>query len=137
MVKSTTAVRVRYAETDRMGFVYYGNYSIYFEIARVEMLRELGISYKELEDSGISLPVLEFRIKYLKPAYYDEVLSIQTIMPELPSARIKFTYETRNAGGMLLNVAETTLVFIQSATLKPCQPPDIVIEKIRPYFTGA
>lgn len=134
MVRSTTGVRVRYAETDRMGFVYYGNYSIYFEIARVEMLRELGISYKELEDSGISLPVLEFRIKYLKPAYYDELLTINTIMPELPSARIKFNYETHNANGVLLNVAETTLVFIQSETMKPCQPPDAVLEKIRPFF---
>lgn len=134
MVNSTTGVRVRYAETDRMGFVYYGNYSIYFEIARVEMLRELGISYKELEDSGISLPVLEFRIKYLKPAFYDELLTIKTIMPELPSARIKFSYETRNADGVLLNVAETTLVFIQSATMKPCPPPETVLEKIRPYF---
>lgn len=134
MVKSTTKVRVRYAETDRMGFVYYGNYSIYFEIARVEMLRELGISYKALEDSGISLPVLEFRIKYLKPAYYDELLTVQTVMPELPSARIKFTYETKNADGVLLNVAETTLAFVQSATLRPCLPPDAVLEKIKPYF---
>lgn len=134
MVRSTTDVRVRYAETDRMGFVYYGNYSIYFEIARVEMLRELGISYRELEDSGISLPVLEYRIKYLKPAYYDELLTIKTIMPELPSARIKFNYETYNADGVLLNVAETTLVFIHSKTMKPCQPPETVLEKIRPFF---
>ena len=118
-----------------MGFVYYGNYSTYFEVARVEMLRNLGISYKELEDSGVSLPVLEYRIKYLKPAFYDELLTIHTKIPVLPAARIRFEYETRNAAGELLNLAETTLVFMNSRTLKPCAPPASVSEKMTGFFS--
>jgi acyl-CoA thioester hydrolase len=135
MIQSSVEIRVRYAETDRMGFVYYGNYSTYFEVARVEMLRNLGISYKELEDKGISLPVLEYRIKYLKPAFYDQLLTISTKITTLPAARIRFEYETRNESGDLLNVAETTLVFINSQTLKPCSPPDYVISKMISYFS--
>ena len=117
-----------------MGFVYYGNYSTYFEVARVEMLRNLGISYKELEDSGISLPVLEYRIKYLKPAFYDQRLTITTKISSMPTARIRFEYETRNENGDLLNIAETTLVFMNSKTLKPCSPPEFVLEKMSGFF---
>ena len=87
-------IRVRYAETDQMGFVYYGNYATYFEVARVEMLRSLGFTYKKLEGEGVILPVLEFTIKYIRPAYYDDLLSIKTTIRELPSARIRFFYET-------------------------------------------
>lgn len=135
MIKSSVEIRVRYAETDRMGFVYYGNYSTYFEVARVEMLRNLGVSYKELEDSGISLPVLEYRIKYLKPAFYDQLLTIETKIPVLPSARIRFEYETRNENGDLLNIAETTLVFMNSQSLKPCAPPEFVVNKMKGFFS--
>lgn len=134
MIQSSVQIRVRYAETDRMGFVYYGNYSTYFEVARVEMLRNLGVSYKELEDSGISLPVLEYRIKYLKPAFYDQVLTVNTKIPVLPAARIRFEYETRNESGDLLNIAETTLVFMNSESLKPCAPPQFVIDKMKSHF---
>jgi len=134
MIQSSVEIRVRYAETDRMGFVYYGNYSTYFEVARVEMLRNLGISYKELEDSGISLPVLEYRIKYLKPAFYDQLLTITTKISSMPTARIRFEYETRNENGDLLNIAETTLVFMNSKTLKPCSPPEFVLEKMSGFF---
>ena len=136
MIQSSVQIRVRYAETDRMGFVYYGNYSTYFEVARVEMLRNLGVSYKELEDSGISLPVLEYRIKYLKPAFYDQILTVSTRIQELPSARIRFEYETRNESNDLLNIAETTLVFMNSETLKPCAPPSFVLDKMKDFFTS-
>jgi len=117
-----------------MGFVYYGNYATYFEVARVELLRGLGISYKELEDSGISLPVLDYKIKYIKPAFYDDLLTVKTAIAEMPSARIHFSYETLNSEGVLLNKAETTLVFVNIATMKPIHAPDFITIRMKPYF---
>src|SRR6185295_1633646 len=89
-------IRVRYAETDQMGYVYYGNYAAYFEVARVETLRNLGFSYKKLEEEGIMLPVLSFSTRYNKPAFYDDELIIKVSIKELPMARIRFDYETYN-----------------------------------------
>jgi len=134
MINTEVQIRVRYGETDRMGFVYYGNYATYFEVARVEALRQMGISYRVMEDGGISLPVLEYKIKYLKPAFYDDQLTIKTTIKELPEVRIKFDYETYNQDGLLLNFSETTLVFVDTKTMKPCVAPEIVLEKMRPYF---
>jgi acyl-CoA thioester hydrolase len=134
MFRSEIKLRVRYGETDRMGYVYYGNYAEYFEVARVEALRELGITYKDMEDSGIVLPVLDFKIKYVKPAFYDELLTIKTRIENPPAARIHFNYETFNEEGVLLNFAETTLVFINSQTRKPCQPPDYLTTKFASFF---
>ena len=135
MFSSEVQIRVRYSETDRMGYVYYGNYAAYLEVARVEALRSMGITYKEMEDSGIVLPVLEYKIKYIKPAYYDELLTIKTFIETLPAARIHFRYEMLNESKVLLNIAETTLVFINRNTQRPCPAPDYFMEKIRPYFT--
>lgn len=134
MLVNETKIRVRYSETDRMGYVYYGNYSSYFEVARVEALRNIGISYRSLEDGGIMLPVLEYRIKYFKPAYYDDELIIKTSIPEKPEVRIKFLYETFNSEGLKLNEAETTLVFVDIKSNKPCQPPASVQEAMGDYF---
>ncbi len=134
MLVNETKIRVRYSETDRMGYVYYGNYSSYFEVARVETLRNIGISYRSLEDSGIMLPVLEYRIKYFKPAYYDDELVIKTSIPEIPGVRIKFLYETFNSDGLKLNEAETTLVFVEIKTNKPCQPPQEVLKAMEKHF---
>lgn len=134
MVESEIKIRVRYGETDRMGYVYYGNYATYFEVARVESLRTLGINYKDMEDGGISLPVLEYKIKYIKPAFYDEVLIIKIKINELPKVRIKFDYETYNEQGTLLNIAETTLVFVNTSTMKPCSAPDLVLDKMKSFF---
>jgi acyl-CoA thioester hydrolase len=134
MIESEVKIRVRYGETDRMGFVYYGNYATYFEVARVESLRNLGINYKDMEDGGISLPVLEYKIKYIKPAFYDELLTIKIMIKELPGVRIKFDYETFNENGTLLNIAETTLVFVNTQTMKPCQIPDFVLKKMKSFF---
>ena len=134
MINTEVRIRVRYGETDRMGFVYYGNYAVYFEVARVEALRQLGVSYKDMEDGGISLPVLEYKIKYLKPAYYDDELIIKTSIKELPGVRIIFNYETYNQHGVLLNLSETTLVFVNTANMKPCAAPDFVIARMLPYF---
>jgi acyl-CoA thioester hydrolase len=91
-----TKVRVRYAETDRMGYCYYGNFAAYFEVARVEALRELGVTYKQLEDDGVILPVLDYQIRYFKPALYDEELRIETIFEKVEGARIHFSYITYN-----------------------------------------
>ena len=96
MYESEVDIRVRYAETDRMGYCYYGNYAQYFEVARVESLRSLGFSYKKLEDSGILLPVRDFSITYNKPAFYDDLLKIKSQIVELPAFRIKFRYKTYN-----------------------------------------
>ena len=93
MYVSEIKLRVRYSETDRMGYCYYGNYATYFEVARVECLRSLGITYKSLEDEGILLPVVDFKIRYIKPAFYDDELKIKTYIRELPTAKIKFDYE--------------------------------------------
>lgn len=134
MYKSETTVRVRYAETDRMGYVYYGNYSQYYEVGRVEALRDLGFSYKKMEDSGIMLPVLQFSIKYFKPAFYDDLLTIVTIIKEIPSTRIYFEYEIYNQQNELLNKGDTTLVFVNIESGKPCKPPPDFLNTIEKFF---
>ncbi len=134
MLSNDITIRVRYAETDQMGYVYYGHYAAYFEVARVEMLRSIGFTYKKLEEEGVILPVLEFSIKYFRPAYYDNLLTIKTTISELPGARIRFQYETYNETMELLNKAETTLVFVNKTTGKPSVPPADLMEVMKSYF---
>jgi acyl-CoA thioester hydrolase len=134
MYITETQIRVRYGETDRMGYVYYGVYASYYEVARVEALRNLGMSYREMEDNGILLPVLHFEIKYHKPAYYDDLIIIKTTVGEMPKARIRFTYESFNAAGELINTGETTLVFINKVSGKPCAAPHHFQDKLKQFF---
>ncbi|OFY83744.1 MAG: thioesterase [Bacteroidetes bacterium RIFCSPLOWO2_12_FULL_35_15] len=134
MYISETTVRVRYAETDKMGYVYYGNYAQYFEVGRVEALRQIGTSYKEMEDNGVMLPVYTCNIRYIKPAFYDDLLVIKTTIKELPDMKITFDYEIYNQNSELLNVATTTLVFINMQTNKLCIAPESFIKKIKKYF---
>lgn len=134
MFKYTYKLRVRYADTDRMGYVYYGNYASYFEVARVEMLRSLGISYRDLEDSGVMLPVLEYQTKFFKPAFYDENITIKVEVREIPSLRITFHYKAYNEKGEQLNDAFTTLVFVDVKSGKPTKPPAELISKFKPHF---
>lgn len=134
MYTTETQIRVRYAETDRMGYVYYGNYAAYFEVGRVESLRQLGMNYKTMEDSGVMLPVYGFSVNYFKPAFYDDLLTIKTTITEIPQTRIRFEYETYNEKGVLLNKADTTLVFIDTKTGKPCAAPKEFTEKLKRYF---
>jgi acyl-CoA thioester hydrolase len=122
----STKLRVRYSETDKMGFCYYGNYAQYFEVARVEALRELGIVYKNLEENGILLPVTEFTISYKLPARYDDLLEIKTTISKLEGTRITFNYEVFNEDKSKLNEAETTLVFVDAMTMKPMPIPTFV-----------
>ena len=134
MYSFETRVRVRYGETDQMGFVYYGVYAQYFEVGRVELLRSLGVSYKSLEEEGYFLPVVNFEIQYKKPALYDDELTIKTAIKEMPSTRIAFYYETFNMSNKLLNTAKVVLVFIDKRTKKPCLPPDIITDKLKEKF---
>lgn len=134
MYVSETSLRVRYAETDRMGYAYYGNYLQYYEVGRVEALRQLGMSYRSMEDQGVMLPVYTCNVKYFKPAYYDDLLIIKTAVPQLPNTRILFEYEIFNESGQLLNKGDTTLVFINTKSGKPCGAPGFFLEKIRRYF---
>lgn len=127
-------VRVRYAETDQMGYVYYGNYAAYYEVARTEMLRKTGFSYKELEEMGVMMPVLEMNIKYNQPAKYDELLTIKVIIKEKPAVRIKFEYEVYNEMGTLLNTGTTQLVFVDISRNRPCKAPDVFMKQMEPYF---
>lgn len=134
MFESQTQVRVRYAETDQMGYVYYGNYSMYYEVGRVESLRSLGLSYKELEDMGVMMPVLENRSKYIRPGKYDELLTVKVKIPTMPNVRITFEYEIYNESDTLINIGETTLVFIEKETMKPCKMPDVMVKLLEPFF---
>ena|SRR6185369_9504534 len=134
MYQSEVQIRVRYAETDQMGYVYYGNYASYFEVARVETLRNLGFNYKTIEENGIILPVLSYSVKYLKPAFYDDLLLIKVMIKEVPMARIKFDYETYNEKDELINTADTTLVFINKKTNKPCAAPGELMGAIKKFF---
>ncbi len=134
MYESEVEIRVRYAETDRMGYCYYGNYAQYFEVARVESLRSLGFSYKKLEDSGILLPVRDFSITYYKPAFYDDLLKIKSQIVELPAFRIKFKYKTYNQNNENINFGETTLVFISNVKNKPVNCPEELITELKPFF---
>ncbi|PPK99828.1 acyl-CoA thioesterase [Parapedobacter indicus] len=129
-----TKVRVRYAETDQMGYVYYGNYAMFYEVGRVELFRSLGFSYKALEDSGIMLPVIELQSKFLKPAKYDEEISVKASLKEKPSVKIRFDYELFNQNRELLNTGSTTLVFIDMKRNKPCKAPADFLARLRRYF---
>jgi acyl-CoA thioester hydrolase len=127
-------IRVRYADTDQMGYVYYGNYARYYEIGRVEALRSIDFHYKVMEDEGVLMPVYENHSKYLKPARYDDELSIRVTLQELPGIRVVFHYEIRNQSNTLLNTGETTLVFQRKDTGKLCFAPERLLDKLKPYF---
>ena len=134
MFYSEIKIRVRYAETDQMGYCYYGNYAQYVEVGRVEALRTLGVSYKDMEIQGVLLPVTDYSIKYLKPAFYDENLKIKTTIKKIPGIRIEFEYETYNEKGELINTANTKLVFLDKISMKPRVAPDFLMKQLTPFF---
>lgn len=134
MYRSLISTRVRYAETDQMGVVYYGNYSQYFEIGRVEALRALNLSYKKMEEEGIMLPVLKLEVKYLAPATYDDLIEISSEIRETPSTRITFHHEIRNEAGKLLTIGMVQLVFVDKLKNKPTTAPQYFLDKLKPYF---
>ena len=135
MLVTETKIRVRFGETDKMSFVYYGNYALYYEQARTEMMRQLGFPYSEMEKRGTVMPVLEMHTQYLKPSFYDDLIIVKTILSEMPTARIRFDYEIYNESRILLNKGYTVLTFANAETLKPVRPPKYFLDLIAPYFT--
>ena len=123
--------RVRYGETDQMGVVYHGNYPQYLEMGRVEWLRSLGISYREMEKSGIMLPVISLCVNYKKSALYDDLITVKTQLKKIPLVKIEFDYEISNEAGEILATANTVLAFIDMKTNRPIKCPDYILEKIK------
>lgn len=126
----THKIRTRYSETDQMGVIYYGNYPQYLEVTRVEWLRNLGISYKEMEKQGVMLPVVSLHIDYKKPALYDDLISVNIFLKEESTTKIVFSYEIFNENQELLATAETTLVFVDAKTFRPVRCPEFILEKL-------
>lgn len=134
MFKAETQVRVRYAETDQMGYVYYGNYAIYYEVGRVECMRQAGITYSQLEKSGIMMPVVDSQSKFLQPAKYDELLTVKITIPEMPKVKIIFQYELFNEAQKCIHTGQTTLYFMNMEKNKPCRIPTQFSDCLDPYF---
>lgn len=134
MFQHETKIRVRYADTDQMGYVYYGNYARFYEIGRVESLRSLGLTYKELEESGVMMPVLENHSKFLAPALYDEELTVRTTIKQKPMVKVTFHYEIENEAGKLIHTGETLLVFVTMDSGRPCRMPEMMNAVLEPYF---
>ncbi len=129
-----TKLRVRYAETDQMSVVYYGIYPQYFEVGRVEALRKLNLSYREMEEAGIMLPVLHLDIHYHRPALYDDELTVISLIKELPGTRIKFFHEIQNNQGDKLTSGSVELVFVDKASRRPRKAPEELRETLRPFI---
>lgn len=127
---SKTQIKVRYAETDQMGIVYHGNYAQYLELARIDWLSKLGVSYKKMEEQGIMLPVYKIDLKFKKSAYFDDTLTVKTCLEKIPTASIFFSYEIFNQHKELLTIASTTLVFVNHKTRKPITCPDYILKVI-------
>jgi acyl-CoA thioester hydrolase len=135
MLISETKIRVRYGETDQMGYAYYGIYAQYYEVGRVEAMRMLGFSYKDVEEKGIMMPVLEYNIRYKKPAYYDDEIMVVTMMKEMPNGvKLNFEYECFNQKNELLNSGNVTLAIIDKSTNKLCKLPDWFSNALAKFF---
>jgi len=135
MYVSETQVRVRYAETDQMNIVYHGNYAQYFEVGRVEAIRQLGFSYKDLEGTGIIMPVIEWTAKFLRPAHYDDLLTVRTALKDWPAGhRIEFHQEVYNQRGKLLTTGLVRLYFLVAQTMEKTNMPLEMAERLRPWF---
>jgi acyl-CoA thioester hydrolase len=134
MITHSHKVRIRYAETDQMGYCYYGNYPQFYEIGRVEALRSVGTSYKEIESKGYMLPVTDLTVKYIKPAFYDDLITIKTFIKVKPSVKIEFEYEIYNEKKELINKGYTKLVFVNKETMRPCPCPKFLTELLAVYF---
>jgi acyl-CoA thioester hydrolase len=130
-----TQVRVRYGETDQMGYLYYGNYALYYEVGRVEMLRSLGITYKEMEATyHIMMPVMSLQMRFVRPALYDELLTIKTTLREFPEQNITFHVEVLNEKKKLVNGGSVKLCFVDMPTNKTVNAPMFLTDKLKPFF---
>jgi acyl-CoA thioester hydrolase len=134
MYCTETKIRVRYGETDRMGYLYYGHYAEYFEVGRTEMLRSLGMTYKSMEDDGIILPVRSMNINFRHPAHYDDLLTVKTCLKTFPEVKLDFHYEILNEEGVLHCNGNTVLVFVDAATRKIRKAPEYFQQAMRKHF---
>lgn len=134
MLENTMTFRVRYAETDQMGIVHHANYPVYYEMGRTEMFREIGLPYDEMERRGIMLPLVNLHCDYKKPAYYDQELTLTTMVKEMPSTRIRFDYRLTNQAGETINEGYTTLVFMDSQKRRPVRIPTDLAKELEKYF---
>ncbi len=135
MLETTTTVRVRYAETDQMNVVYHGNYAQYFEVARAECIRQFDFTYKEMEKLGVIMPIVDLQIKFLRPAHYDDLLTIKTTLRELPKThKIEFHHEVFNEKKELLTIGKVVLYFINVQTKSRTTMPEVMVEKLNPFF---
>ena len=138
MFNSTTTIRVRYSETDQMNVVYHGNYAQYFEVARSEAIRDMGITYKEMEEMGIVMPIVELHTKFLRPAVYDDLLTIKTQLRDMPTNhRIEFHHEVYNEAGKLLTIGRIVLYFLDSKTMARAKMPQELAKHLIPFFNGS
>ncbi|HEY4147824.1 MAG TPA: thioesterase family protein [Chitinophagaceae bacterium] len=137
MFETSTQVRVRYAETDQMNVVYHGNYAQYFEVARAEAIRELGFTYKDMEAMGTYMPIVDLQCRFLRPAHYDDLLTIKVILKELTTDhRIEFHHEVFNEEGKLLTTGRVTLFFMDAKTGGKTTMPPQMYEKLAPFFSN-
>lgn len=135
MYSHEVTIRVRYGETDQMGYLYYGNYAEYFEVGRVELIRSLGLSYKELEEvHGIWLPVVSLEMRFVRPAYYDDLLTVRSTLKEMPDEHITFHVEILNEKRKLVNSGRVRLCFFEAKSKKVVMAPEFLLERLRPAF---
>ncbi len=135
MIEHTYTFRVMYPDTDQMGSVHHANYAKYYEAARWELFRSIGISYNSVEEAGYMLPVITMNFKFLKTTHYDELLTVKTVLTTIKGVRIWFTYKLYNEKSELINEAETELAFVRRDNWKPCAAPEFVIKAIELHKT--
>ena len=136
MFTSETKVRVRYAETDQMGVVYHSNFFLYYEVARAESIRDLGFTYADMEKMGVIMPVIEVQSRFFRPALYDDLLTIKTILKELPvHHKIEFQHEVYNEKKELLATGRIILYFMEATTMKRTIMPAQLMKKLQSYFS--
>jgi acyl-CoA thioester hydrolase len=136
MLVQETKIRVEYYETDQMGVVHHSNYIRYFETGRTDLMRRIGLSYKDLEDSGTAMPIANIEVRYLYPAYYDEIICVKSSLKEMPKARVTFHYEIHNEQEKLLATGSVTLAFVNIATGRPQRVPEAMLQVLAEHFSG-
>ena len=134
LISFSTQTRVRYKDTDQMGIMHHSNYVVLYETARTEWLREMELTYAEIERRGIMSPIIEVHSRYLYPAFYDEMLTIKVSMQEMPAARLIIDSEVYNEAGKLINTGSVTLGFMHASTRRPCRAPEWFVQAIEDYI---
>lgn len=137
MITYDAKIRVRYGETDKMGFLYHAHYVDYYDVARTEMIRSLGTSNLELENRGVMLPVVEVGLDYKNPSHYDDLLTVRVMLKEMPGVKMRFDHEVYRENGELINTGHVVLAFMNSETKRACRPPQWFLDYLAPYFSGA